>query len=350
MILVDISHPAHVHFFRPVTEALRNDGLDVRIVARDKDVTVQLLDAYDLAHEVLPMEHRAHGRASYARELIRRTSALRDRIRDWDTRLVLTRNPSGVLAATGTPAQSIFDTDDGRSAGAHYWAARPFSDVITSSVHDPERHGRKHIRYPALKAHMFLHPANFRPDNDMRRQYLAEDEILSVVRFSAHDASHDRHIDGISTCGRDAVLSRLLRAGPVLLSVERQGLRLVRSGTAPAAAGIPVPPEYFHHLLATASLFVGDSQSVAAEAAVLGVPSLRLSGFTGKVFYLELLESRGLMQNFSPGEEAGLFSAIDESLLDLEHRRAVARNAAQRLNSESENLAQWYVRLAKERL
>lgn len=340
-VLVDISHPAHVHFFRPVAQALLADGVDVRIVARDKDVTVRLLEASGLPFEVLPMGRPGAGRRSAAAELFQRAWALRRRIHRFGTKVVLTRNPSGVLAALGTSATSIFDTDDGRSVGVHYWTARPFADIITSSVHDPEDHGRGHLRYRALKAHMFLHPDQFSPDPDVRRRYLGDDEEFCVVRFSAHDASHDRRISGITPEGRETILERLNSFGPVLVSVEREGLRLVR----PSGESVQVAPEDFHQLLATASLFVGDSQSVAAEAAILGVPALRLSGFTGRAFYLGLLESQGLMRNFRPGEEAGLVAELDRVISNANELKHAARRQAELLNVASEDLVGWFAQL-----
>lgn len=344
-VLIDIAHPAHVHFFRPLAEVLIADGVEVHIVARDKDVTVGLLEAAGLPFELLPMGRPGGGRLSAATELISRAAALRQRIRQWDVTLVLTRNPSGVLAALGTRARSVFDTQDGRSVGVHYWAARPFADIITSSVHDPEQHGRGHRRYRALKEQMFLHPDHFTPNPEVRRHYLNDTESLSVVRFSAHDATHDRRIEGISAEGREAVLTRLRAHGPTLVSIERQGLRLFReSGTSPHEA-IDVPPEHFHHLLGSANVFVGDSQSVAAEAAILGVPSLRLSSFTGRLFYLGLLESHGLMRNFLPGQEAELLAELAVTLAELSDRLATARQAAARLNRDSDDLQDWFQQL-----
>ena len=347
MILIDVAHPAHVHFFRPLAESLLSDGFDVRIVARDKDVTVRLLETSGLPFEVVPMGNPGGGHLAGAIELVRRSVALRRRIRRWDTKVLLTRNPSGVLAAVGTTAASVFDTDDGRTVGLHYWTARPFADVITSSAHDPESHGRHHRRYHALKAQMFLHPDRLTPNPEVRRRYLRDDEALSVVRFSAHDASHDRGIQGLTPEARTAILERLSTLGPVLMSVEREGLRMLPSG-APAGKATEVAPEDFHALLATAQLFVGDSQSVAAEAAILGVPALRLSGFTGRTFYLELLESHGLMENFRPGEEAELLSALDRMIDDGDARLARARQQARQLNGEAEDLLAWFRRLVHE--
>jgi hypothetical protein len=40
---------------------------------------------------------------------------------------------------------------------------------------------------------------------------------------------------------------------------------------------LPVPPHAFHHLLAGAALAVGDSGTMATEAALLGTPAVRTS-------------------------------------------------------------------------
>jgi len=41
-----------------------------------------------------------------------------------------------------------------------------------------------------------------------------------------------------------------------------------------------------HHVMAFASLYIGDSQTMAAEAGVLGVPFVRFNDFVGRIGYL----------------------------------------------------------------
>ena len=73
-ILIDILHPAHVHFFRPFREDMLAAGHDVLVTSRRKDVTIELLDAFDIPHRVLSSQRR--GRAGLARELLSRTARL----------------------------------------------------------------------------------------------------------------------------------------------------------------------------------------------------------------------------------------------------------------------------------
>ena len=70
-----------------------------------------------------------------------------------------------------------------------------------------------------------------------------------------------------------------------------------------------------HHLLAFAKLYIGDSQTMAAESAVLGTPSFRLSDFAGKLGYLEELEHNyGLTFGFKPSESEILINKMEELL------------------------------------
>ena len=45
-----------------------------------------------------------------------------------------------------------------------------------------------------------------------------------------------------------------------------------------------------HHVMAYASLYIGDSQTMAAEAGVLGTPFVRFNDFVGRIGYLDELE------------------------------------------------------------
>lgn len=73
-ILIDILHPAHVHFFRPFREEMSARGHEFLVTARQKDVTIELLEAYEIPHTVLSRQRT--GRAGLAYELASRTARL----------------------------------------------------------------------------------------------------------------------------------------------------------------------------------------------------------------------------------------------------------------------------------
>ncbi len=68
-----------------------------------------------------------------------------------------------------------------------------------------------------------------------------------------------------------------------------------------------------YHALYYADLYIGDSQTIAAEKAVLGTPALRFNDFVGKIGYLEELEHKyGLTFGIKTSEPQRLFDKIEE--------------------------------------
>ncbi|HEX7097892.1 MAG TPA: DUF354 domain-containing protein [Acidimicrobiia bacterium] len=338
--LIDISHPAHVHFFRHLYRRLVDEGHDVLVVGRDKDVTLRLLDAFEI-------EHLAHGRSGHAgmadqaRELIGRVSFLVRQGRKLDPDVVLTRNPAGVQAARLLGAKGVFDTDDGRSVGIHYYAAAPFAHVITAPDCLEQDFGRKGRKYPSYKALAYLHPDLYTPSDPRHELGLAPGERYSVLRLVAHDASHDKDIRGLN---REAVL-RLLdlvgSIGPVFATVEpgAEAADLVRQ--------LDLPPERLHDVLAHASVVVGDSQSVIVEAAMLGTPAFRISTFARRMsHFIEMEEKYGIAYSFVPEELDAAIDAIEAALKPGAKEEWARRREV--LLADKVNLTDWYWDLIQE--
>ena len=51
--LFDIVHPPHVHFFKHMIWGLRKKGHQTAIIAREKDVTLKLLDLYGFEYQTI---------------------------------------------------------------------------------------------------------------------------------------------------------------------------------------------------------------------------------------------------------------------------------------------------------
>ena len=82
-LLIDALHPAHVHFFRHLAETVRNEGGEVYFTARQKDVTIELLEAFDLPFEVLT--RIGGGFKGLIREMAVRTAKLTRRVQSFHT-------------------------------------------------------------------------------------------------------------------------------------------------------------------------------------------------------------------------------------------------------------------------
>ena len=335
-VLFDIVHPAHVHFFKHMIRGLEKRGHDTRIVARDKDVTNALLDRLGFSYETVGRPQKSL--FGMAGELLRRDIALARVARAFRADMIITRNPAGAQAGRLLGIPAIFDTDDGKAAGVHFWSAAPFAHVITTPDCSTEDYGQRHVKYPGYKQTAYLHPNHFVPDRAVLEALgVLPGERYFIVRFVAMGASHDVGEGGLPLAAKRALIDRLRARGRVFVSSE--------GALAEDLVGLkfPLPPDRLHDALAFADLLVGDSQTMAAEAAVLGTPSLRVSSWTGRLAYLTELEQRyGLTFAYPPDKADELLAHVDRWLAQPSLRESLAGNHA-RLLADKVDMAEWFV-------
>ena len=69
---------------------------------------------------------------------------------------------------------------------------------------------------------------------------------------------------------------------------------------------IRINPIYMHDVMAFASLYIGDSQTMAMEAAIMGVPAIRFNDFVGKIGVMAELEDGKLNGSTIPCYHLGI--------------------------------------------
>lgn len=265
-VVITIQHPGHVHFFRHPIAELEARGHDVHVFARESDVAIALLEAYDIDHEVLAGESDsllslAAVQATYESRLLARARRV-----DPDVITAI----GGVAAAhvasvLRTKSVVFYDTEH---ATLITKLAYPFADVICTPSCYRDDLGAKQVRYPGYHELAYLHPDRFDPDPSVLESVgLDGDDEFAVVRLSSWEASHDVGHGGLSD--PRAVVDRLEDAGlEVLLTAE---------GRPPAdleSAQFSTPPDRLHDLLAHANIVISEGATTATEAAVLGTPAV----------------------------------------------------------------------------
>jgi predicted glycosyltransferase len=301
-LLLDIHHPKHAHFFRPFIRRWQARGDRVQIVTRDKDITHRLLDLFGLPYVCLSRQRQ--GWRSGA-ELALRWLRLGRCIRRFRPDVVLsvagitTAPPSRLL---GVANIAFTDTE---TAVLSHRLAFPFADRIVTPEWFNGRFGPRHHVYRGFHEWSYLNPGEFQPDARVLRADGIDPGVpYALVRLVQWGAAHDRGESGLTP--DDAIrliegLSRRLRVyvsaeGPVPEAIERYLA--------------PLRVDRIHHALAFASLVVGESPSMAAEAALLGVPTVLVSSWAGRCGNMQVLEKRyGLMQVFSQSR-VGLDAAL----------------------------------------
>jgi predicted glycosyltransferase len=304
-ILFDVTHPAHVHLFRHAIRELVARGHVVAITSREKDVTTDLLDAYQLPHR--PLSTRGDGLLALGAEWCQREVRLFRVARRFDPDVIVSRlNPAAahVSALLGCRSVVFHDTE---LAGGLARVTLPFVDVICTPERFDGSYPGRQVRYPGYHELAYLHPSRFTPDPDrLAALGIDVDEPYSVIRLVSTRSHHDLGAEGVSPQLARDLVSRLAAHGDVHITSE-----------VPLAPDLEryrttVPPEAIHDLLAFADLFVGDSGTMAAEAAVLGTPTVRLAPHARSLSNITELEDYGLLRNARDGEE--LLDTVDDLL------------------------------------
>ena len=295
--LIDILHPKHVHFFRPLMKRWQGRGHELKIVTRDKDITHQLLDLFSIPYVCLSKQKTGLG---LAQELLKRWCKLTIMLRDFRPDIVLsisgitTSLPSRLL---GIPNIALTDTETAELSNR---IAFPFADRVLTPEWFTKDFGRNHYRYRSFHEWSYLHPDEFIPDRELvKGEGIDPDQPYAVVRFVRWDAVHDQGEKGFSAEDAIRLIQQLSSRMKVVLTTETPPPEALRK------FAIAIRIDRMHHVMAFAKLVVGESPSMCAEAALMGVPSVLASSWAGECGNMQVLSDQfGLMQVYDNGADA----------------------------------------------
>lgn len=309
-ILIDIAHPAHVHLFRNFYHEMRSRGHDILVTVKELPQAKRLLEIFGIPYITLGTKSDAlAGKA--ANQLLY----------DWRMLKIVLRHRTDIGMGSSitlphvsmvTRMKSImFDDDDDAVEPLVTRFGHPFTDTVVSP--DALRGNRKTggtVFYPGYHELSYLHPARFSPDPAVLQEAgLFPGEPYFVLRFNAFRAHHDRGVRGLDSAQKSELVSLLERHGRVLVTAEKEPEPEFRKYR------ISVSPEKIHSLICYSRMFIGDSQTMASEAAVMGVPALRCNSFAGRLAILEEEEKRyGLTYAFTPERFDLLMNKVQELL------------------------------------
>jgi predicted glycosyltransferase len=295
-VLIDIGHPAHVHFYRNAIKELEEKGHEIIVTARDKEVTINLLEAYDIDYTVL--SSMKQGKANLIKEWIVRDYKLLNIARKFKPD-VLTGilNPCVAHVSWLMGKKSIIFNDTEHATFAQK-ITYPFSDVICTPSCFNKPVGKKQLNYDGYHELAYLHPKYFKPDSSVLQEIgLNEDDIFSIVRFVSWGASHDVGCTGLSFETKRKVVHELSKYSRVLISSEKTLDKEFEQYR------VTIPPEKMHDLLYYATLLYGESATMASECAVLGTHAI-FCDFAGRGYTNEEEEKYDLVYNFKLDEES----------------------------------------------
>jgi predicted glycosyltransferase len=328
-ILFDIGHPAHVHLFRNFIFYLKNNGYSPIVASRDKDLTITLLDYYNIDHIIISKVKK--GLFGLAKELIIRDKAIFKLNKIFNFLYSFGTSVSiGHLSLLKGVLSYNFNEDDDDVVPLYSKISYPFSSkIICPDCLKYSKWEKKRVFHNSYHELAYLHPNNFSPDNQILKKYDLKERQYIIFRFSALNAHHDINAKGI-TKNLYTEIKEIASDYEIIESVEN-------------SKNHKIDPWDLHHVMAFAKMIISDSQTMTAEAAVLGVPSLRINTFVGRISYLEELEHKyGLTFGFLPNKRNELLKKL-EFLINYNQDEENWKNKKNAMLLEKCDLNMWMI-------
>lgn len=295
-VLIDMVHPADVHFFRHAIALLQARGHEVAITARArKDVLLTLLDGVGLPYTVVSTMGR--GLWGLGRELLIRDARLWSFCRRF--------RPDVLTGVSGMSAAQVgwllrkpsVVWDDTEHQKLTHRITVPFATEYQCPRCYEKQLGPKQRFYNGFQELAYLRPEYFQPQPERVRELgIDPDRPYVIIRLVSWGAHHDLGQHGLSAERQEAFVKEIARYATPYITAE---------GTLPESLlpyQLRIPVEAIHHVLAFARLCIAEGATVASEACVLGVPAIYAN--TLGLGYINLLEQQGLLFQLLDMDEA----------------------------------------------
>lgn len=326
-IIIDIGHPAHVHYFRNFIKIMEKKGHVILVSARDRSIIFYLL-----SHYKIDFYNRGTGRKSIAGKLFYMLIAdiriLKKAIKFKPDVFMSFASPYAAQVSwlMRKPHIVIDDTEHARFSQRLY---KPFSKVFLNPQSFYSNFGKKQIRFESIIELFYLHHNYYSPSSAIFEKLdIRQDEKYVLLRFVSWSANHDIGHSGLDLDTKKKLIEMLSGKFKVFISTEED-----EPDNFFKPYLIKIAPENIHDVLKYSHFFISESGTMASEAAILGTPviyinSLPLMGYlkeeknAGMLFHFissenviekvnEFLLNPDLKREFEPGHQKVLMGKID---------------------------------------
>jgi len=309
-VLFHLAHPAHFHLFKNIIQGLIDHGIKPLITYNEKDVLESLIKGS--AFSKISLKLKAKKNITSKRDLLvqfcEKNISLYKILKKEKPQLVIGTSIIISLASFPLRIRNVIVNEDDfdiikQTANLGYIFA---TKIVCPTVCRTGKWDSKCIKHNSLHELSYLHPDHFTPSKKIVEKYINKDKPYFIIRFAKLSAHHDKGINGISDDFAIQLIEKLELKGSVLITSERD------MGETLNKYKMFIDPSDIHHMLAYAQIYIGDSQTMAAEAGVLGTPFIRINDFVDRISYLNDLEKHySLGWGLKPHQKNGAFDLID---------------------------------------
>lgn len=319
-LLIEIRHPARVHSFKNLYWKLIKANHEVLVVVIDKEVSIDLLEAYDISYYLIGKNKK--GILNKFLQLLQNELLLLIKSLKFKPDILI-GSASPVLAHISFLLQKPYIAfSDTEHADLTWKLSKPFITKIVTPKCFLKDFGKKHVRFEGYKELAYLHPNYFEPDSEVYNLLgIGKDEKYIFLRFISWNAQHDTGHKGLSDKIKVQAVNEFSKTAKVFISAEGklpEELEKYR---------INIPPHMIHHVLHYASLYFGESGTMATEAAILGTPTVRVSTIAKLLGNSQELSEKYKLLEFYDSDVKGFNRAL-ELLRDEESKEKWQKKAA----------------------
>ncbi|MBL7918671.1 MAG: DUF354 domain-containing protein [Bacteroidia bacterium] len=306
-------HPSKFHVFKNTINALKRNGHHVDIVITSKDVLEELVksEGWDYVN-IFPNGRKIKNVSPYisaAINFFRTIHRLFKFVGKKNYDLFITDD---LLVYVGkikkTP--SIVFCDDDIQVVKQFSLVLAFADhCLAPFITDLGKYNSKKIGFDGYKELAYLHPNQFKLNDEIVKKFKESSQTYFILRLVSLTAYHDVGKTGITVQKALTLIELLKKYGKVYISAERP----LEKELEPYR--IQILPKDLKDVLAGAFLYIGDSQTMSSEAAIMGVPSFRINDFTGKISVMEEKDHKyKLSKSFKTSEFNELYKQVESCL------------------------------------
>jgi len=337
-ILFHLGHQAHFHLFKNVIANLKTRHT-IYVLIKKKDILEELLNLSGIPYyNILPSGRKDGIFGIFSGILIKDFNMFRFCLKNKPDLLIGTSAEiSHVGKLLSIPSINV-NEDDVKVIKTFSNLTYPYSDYILSpKICNNEKWNYKTINYNGYHELAYLHPNHFIPDINIVRKYIDINKPYFILRFAKLNAHHDKGISGINNEIAKKIINILCNYGDIYITSERA----LNSDFEKYRLQINLLD--IHHVLKFSKLYIGDSQTMAAEAGVLGTPFIRFNDFVGRISYLtELEKDYGLGFGFNSHQVDEMLLKIEE-LLEIKDLSTIWAKKRERLLKDKIDVAKFMI-------
>ena len=310
-ILIDIGHPAHIHYFRNAIKQLQAKGHEFLITTRDKEMAIDLLKNYGFKYVCTGKNKK--GVINKSLGMVRNIYRIYKEAKKFRPDIFFSFYSPFAAQAGWLMKKPVIGFADTEFAKLSIKLTKPFTTYSFTPACFQTDLGRNHFRFKGYMETFYLHPRYFTPDEKVLHKIgLTKDEPYFLMRFVSFAAGHDIGESGIDDHSKIQLAEYLSKKGRLFISSEGELPAQFEKYRYKAA------PEDFHHLLAFATLYVGEGITTASECAHLGTPAVLINSLsTG---YIHEEASAGLIHYMTSA--SGALQKVEE-ILEIENLKEV---------------------------